>query len=287
MKKSTLLAVFLLVGVSLNAQIAFYLRPTIITKTNQSKLGLGWENSPTHNTISNEYFSFENKSQFYNSNLDFGINLGVQVKEKHFYELGWSRDHSSILGSILSHSTVKDQQTGEEFQTEMASSVYNTFKYSRISADYRYNFWSNQKQTIQLQSLVGFGLLMNKNDGLGSSTLTLNPLNSGSEIGTGVYINENFAKSQTYYRNTMYLKFGLGMDFRAKNNEHLFALDLSYLYGTRDVQYANNKIIVRDNGVDKKYLYTQSSKGSGVYLTLSRRFQVYPWIPLKNKSDKI
>jgi len=49
------------------------------------------------------------------------------------------------------------------------------------------------------------------------------------------------------------------------------------LQGTRNIQVDHHRIKINDNVTDVNFFYTFSSRGSGIYFTVSRRLQVYPW----------
>src|SRR5690554_2521912 len=95
LSKTVVLGLLLLLGSTLNAQVAFYLRPTVNMKTNQSSFGTEYQMN-TYNSVTNEHFTIVNRPMFLDGHIDLGINAGIQIKEKHFIELGISSDHSSI-----------------------------------------------------------------------------------------------------------------------------------------------------------------------------------------------
>lgn len=289
--KTGIFVFLLFFGSAINAQVAFYLRPTILVKTNESQLG-GGLHVPGNNMVSNQHFSFLNNPMFFDGNIDIGINLGIQLNKKHFLELGLSQDHSSIGNSMLIHSTYTDFETGVDYKTANSSFSTTSPHYGRLSLDYHYNFWSNKNETLRLQSIVGVGMLLNGNgtNEYGSSLPEPNSPDDYQEIAPDVFITNKFTLSRNYAKNSTYLKFGLGMDFFTKKDRHLFSLDVTYLYSRRTVQYEENRIHVLDHGVETNYLSSQTSRGSGLYFTLSRKFQVYPWIPLsksKREGDKL
>lgn len=301
LSKTVVLGLLLLLGSTLNAQVAFYLRPTVNMKTNQSSFGTEYQMN-TYNSVTNEHFTFVNRPMFLDGHIDLGINAGIQIKEKHFIELGISSDHSSIGRSLLTHSNFNDFETGENYASNSYS--HNTVSpfYGRISADYHNNFWNNKKGTIGFRSVAGIGFLFsgnsklqangsaNKNGIMGNDEFGFGPIgldNEIQQIAPDVFITDYVTKTETYDGVTPYLKFGLGIDFSTKKDFHLFSFDVSYLLSTGVVQQQENRITVMDNNVETNYRYNQSSRGSGLYFTLSRKFQVYPWIPLNSKPDKI
>ncbi|RYM34094.1 hypothetical protein ERX46_09040 [Brumimicrobium glaciale] len=287
LKKSTLLSIFLLFGITLNAQVAFYLRPTIIAKTNQGKFG-SFSGKASFNTITNEHFTFANQPVLFSGYLDIGFNIGIQIKEKHFIELGLSSDYSSIGNNILINSTYTDFQTGKEYITNNYSMGTTSIYYPRLSVDYHNNFWSNPKETLRIRSVAGVGVLIGgksiASNG-GDSPDQPNSPEDYREIGPNIFITNEYSTSTNNGGNTAYFKLGFGMDFNTKKDRHLFSLDASYLLSARPVQYEETRIHVLDNGNEVNYLFDQSSRGSGFYFQISRKFQVYPWIPIRK--DKI
>ncbi|RFC55896.1 hypothetical protein DXU93_02870 [Brumimicrobium aurantiacum] len=275
-------------------------------KTNKSTFGtLHQMNS--YNSVTNEHFTFVNRPMFLDGHIDLGVNVGVQIKEKHFIELGISSDHSSIGRSLLTHSTVIDNETGESYMRDAYSHNTTSIYYWRISADYHNNFWKNKKETIAFRSMAGIGVLLNPS---GNRNYSANGSASGpgllssDDFGFGI-INENYGNDEMHqiepdvfitdyvseieiYRGVSpYVKFGLGVDFSTKKDFHLFSFDVSYILNSIVVQQQESKITVMDHGTETNYRYNQSSRSSGLYFTLSRKFQVHPWIPLKRKKDQI
>lgn len=299
LKKSTLLALFLFLGITINAQIAFHVRPTVNMKTNQSSFGTGYQMN-TYNSVTNEHFTFVNRPMFLDGHIDLGINVGIQIKEKHFIEIGISSDHSSIGRSVLIHSNFNDFETGENYTSNRYSCTTVSPFYGRLSANYHNNFWNNKKGTIGFRSIAGIGFLFTGNsillsgnyklliNGNGNGMLgdddygigTIGDNNEIQQIAPDVFITDQVSKTETYGGVTGYVKFGLGIDFSTKKDFHLFSFDISYLLSARPVQFQETRITVIDNGVETNYRYNQSSRGSGLYFTLSRRFQFYPWKPI-------
>ncbi|WP_159038600.1 hypothetical protein [Brumimicrobium mesophilum] len=276
-------------------------------KTNKSTFGTGHQMN-SHNSITNEHFTFVNRSMFLDGHVDLGINAGIQIKEKHFIELGFSSDHSSIGRSLLTNSIFNDYETGENYTSNTYSHNTVSIHYWRISADYHNNFWKNQKGTIAFRSMSGIGILLNPSgntnySGNGSANglgllgkddfgFGINNESYGNDemhqIKPDVFLTDYVSKIEIHRGISPYVKFGLGIDFSTKDDFHLFSFDVSYLLSGRIVQQQESRITVMDNGVETNYRYSQSSIGSGLYFTLSRKFQVYPWLPLKkNKREKI
>jgi hypothetical protein len=165
MTKITLLALFLLFGSAMNSQIAFYLRPTVNMKTNQGNIWGNLMTHPVYSTMTNEYFSIHTGKMYFDDNqIDLGLNLGLKYKNKHYFEIGISTDHSGIQtqasfipwGIDHYNSNLPIVKTGGHHNQ---SEIGNPF--TRISFTYNNLIWKNDANTIQLRGLFGIGSMYN------------------------------------------------------------------------------------------------------------------------------
>lgn len=286
--KNILLICFLLFGYSLNAQVSFYLLPTINMKTQHSFFG---NNNFTekYSELSNKYFTFRNdKLHFDRNNINFGINVGLKLKNKHFFEFGYSTDNSGVAVGVVAQSYMNTYQDTEGDFYNSASSTYSQTgsSFSRISFNYAYLFYKNKNKTLQARFVGGLGLLHKSSVNRKKNKYHVDyiPHFTHGQISTDVFITEHYSRVTNIWRNSFYLNFGLGLDFYTKKaNTYLFSFDVTYHQGTRAVQIDDNFIKVVDTGDELNFHYRVGSRASGIYFTLSRRFQVYPWISKKNK----
>jgi hypothetical protein len=270
---------------SLNSQVAFYLRPTVNMKTNQGNIWGNLMTNPVYSTMTNKYFSIHTGKIFFDDNqIDFGINLGLKYKNKHFFEIGIATDHSGIQTQAsfipwgIDHysSNLPIVKTGGHHNQ---SEIGNPF--TRISLSYSNLIWKNKSNSIQLRGLYGLGSMYNHYVNRKKNIYEVGeiPAFTLGEIDSNVFNTEYSITSTSAWRNSLFLNVGIGADFYTKkSNKYLFSFDLFYVQGTRNVQIEHHRIKIEDYNLGKEtnFLYTFSSRGSGFYFMLSRRLQIYP-----------
>lgn len=290
MHKTTLFVLFMMLGSTLCSQVSFYLRPTVNMKTNQGNIFGTPGTQPEYKTMTNEYFSISTGKMYFDMNqVNLGLHFGVRLKDRHFFELGFSSDNSGIKTQAGVHQWSIDPYTNSPSPPVVRTGVnHNQVEigspFTRISFTYNNLVWKNTLKTIQLRSIVGFGSMFNQhvNRKKGIFVTQVDPVFELNNIDSNIFNTEYTITSTSAWRNSLYLNLGLGVDFYSKKkNKYLFSFDIFYLQGTRNVQIGHHRIKINDNGKDVNFLYSFSSRGSGFYFTLSRRLQFYPWRPNK------
>jgi hypothetical protein len=285
MQKSTLFVLFLTFGNTLYSQMSFYLRPTVNMKTNQSHFFGDRISRPIYHTVANEYFSISaDKSYFDGGNINLGIHVGAKIKEKHFFELGYSGDNSGVKTQAGGHSWTYDSDFSPAIPVISGGNhVGSTFgkPFTRLSFTYNSVLYKNSTNTLHVRGTVGFGSLFNRFVDRKKLIFDVEEHPSFTMLlDSNVYNTQYIITSVNPWRHSPYLNLGLGFDFYSKNrHKYLFSFDLFYLQGTRNVQVDTHRIWIEDHGEEKIFRYLFMSKGSGIYFTLSRRIQVYPWRP--------
>lgn len=288
-----LIILFWMLGGTLYSQVSFYLRPTVNMKTNQGRIWGPGAAKPIYSTMTNQYFSIiSDRSYFDNGNINLGLHLGIKVRDKHFFELGASTDNAGIKTQAFKHDWSLDPYTSNPNPQVVRKGGNNNqyihgSPFTRISFSYNNLIWKNTAETVRLRGIVGFGSMFNPYVNRKKGEF-VSQVNNVFEIGIvdSNAVNDVYEITSTSaWRNSLYGNIGLGADFYSKKKKsYLFSFDLFFLQGTRNVQIAHHRININDNGKDINFFYTFSSRGSGFYFTLSRRLQVYPWRPNKNKN---
>jgi len=99
--------------------------------------------------------------------------------------------------------------------------------------------------------------------------------------------NKIFEYNTTGY--TAYGKYALVYGLAVKSdlyrkNKYLFSIGLQFTPSKRYLSFFKTSIKVIDNtNKATNYIFYQYNKASGLYFTVSRRFQIYPWKKRKNK----
>ncbi|NLL27966.1 MAG: hypothetical protein GX259_04155 [Bacteroidales bacterium] len=280
--KNILTILFLLSFVFVNAQVSFYLRPEVNLKSTNSYFT---DNKST--SIQNEYFTFIYERTFLNfNNLNAGINVGLRLNNKHSFELGVSTNNLNTKSGIIAHRSYIIDSTNVKYKIPTESNFSFTKGYTRISFLYNYLLWKNPANTINVRGAVGFGTLFNRRVSPKKGVYTISNENG---IGFSDPL-DSIQMSHTvqileYHKNSLYYNFGLGVDFFTKKNKNLFSIDVSYMHGFRRLQVNTNRINVTDGIKNANYIYSYgvSYKGSGFYIGISKKINLYTIKPsIKN-----
>lgn len=289
MPKTIFVILFWILGCSLNAQVSFYIRPAASMKTQQSFFGSN-HYSEKYTEYSNTYFTFRNDRNYFDrNNVQLGLQLGLIFHEKHLFELGLATDNSGVAVGVKAQSYMNTYEDTEGDFFNSAGSTYSQIgsQHLRIAFNYNNIFYKNKYNTIHTRLIVGSGVLHNSsvNRRKGEYNIEILPHFSHGQVSNNVFIDEHYSRVTNFWKNSLYFKFGLGIDFHTKKtNSYLFSFDIYYLQGTRTVQVNDNFIKVIDSGEEIDFHYRVGSRNSGFYFTLSRRFKVYPW--KTSKKDK-
>ena len=292
MKNKIAFVIILILSGSFHSQISFYVRPTVNMKTQQSFFGNN-RASENYSEYSNNYFTFRNDRHYFDRNtINLGLNAGVEFKKKHFFEFGYSIDNSGVAVGVKAQSYMNNYQDTDGLFYNSAGSTYSqtSSSHSRISFSYSTFFYKNYSNTFQARLIGGIGLFHNPsvNRKKNIYDVDYSPHFTHGQIAQDVFITEHYSRISNYWRNSFYVNLGIGGDFYTKkNHKYLFSFDLSYLQGTRLIQIDDNFISLTDHGDMLNFHYRVSSRGSGIYFTLSRRLQVYPWGIKKKTAAKV
>lgn len=277
----------------INAQTKFFIKPTIDSKICTSTLLNNrynqFINLPIKNGFPiNPYFSANNVILSSRPCINFGVYVAMSINNgKHIFEIGVNED---VTGSAYeSHYMLYSDNDSLNFY----SNSYNRIRSSLFT--YRYHMQYSLRLTKQSSWVTpyltfGSGLIYNRDYNADEvDNPFLNPALDIESYGN-VQIDENVAIYKvshiTYASNKYsgYINLGISGDFYTKSNAHLFSISIFYLQGFKILEDTYHRHFITDNGVDKIYSHSTSSRGSGLYFQLSRKFQFHPW-PIKIKNS--
>lgn len=280
-----IIVVFLIISIgNIYSQSTFFVRPTL-----DSKLFVGTTDNTLsnfiifdNNTAENPYFQVNNKLLSYRSVIHFGINFGLCLNNRHTIELGWSQDGT---GSSWQTKMMTWDTTSYGLQTfsNNGSIQQSYISYHKLLLNYQYQLIANENKTSFGLSF-GTGLLFNPNKKKNISPPSI-IYGQYSSDESSTYLDENISipiqesEMFAFTRLSSYLLIGLYGDIRIKHN-YIFSASLSYLQGFKFMEYSVHRYHVIDNSTEKRFDYTSVSRGSGIYLQISRKFQL---CPLKKK----
>lgn len=274
-----------------HSQLTFYIAPEIYAKTNTSSLHINPLNKnlplgSQYNILQNDFFMFTNNRIHFGSEINFGLKAGVRYK-KNYFEIGFSSDHSSI-----SHTTTAPEMSNLYYSTgDIPIYTYSDFgfivgsrTYYKFSLDYNRLFWQDKNQVFRLSFGLGSGILFNKYVNKKKNMFDIQTYDLKVPEGTpDQYVSSHILNIYGRNRFTFYLRLNSEISFSTKKGVELFSINISYLRGLNYTQYGQHIYTVYDYGDIREYMIFQFSRGSGFYFQISRKFQLYPWIPLSKK----
>ena len=256
-----------LVGIS--SQVSFYVEPTIQTKTSISSTSFFRMTDfqiqdDSRFTLNNRFLIFPQKL----SPLTLGINIGLVLKNKrHIFNLGIMGDESNA-GFDYSFRTIDD--FGNPSSRDGGFNTGRSF--TNVHFNYKYKLNSKNKE-FNWYLLAGFGwALRNKSSNLTFETDVV----KGRINDTTNFLLES-TNTRTYNPFVMMYNLGLQVDVNSKKGNYLFSSSLNYFYSNQVLTYLPTEINIYSNTKSETFQSASYSTGSGIYLQVSRRIQVYPW----------
>jgi hypothetical protein len=247
-------------------QFRLFIKPTYQSKNSFARL------APENNI--NEKFPFQNKGfymPFSNSftspfvthpTFDIGLSVGVISEDKkHLFEIEYSKDHCGYrTKSYFSH------------YLDPNSNSLDFYWYPNLNRfSLNYSLLICSKKNYGLRFTTSAGILTNKKN-------NLNRL--AEQFYTGMFVAPNVEITSAYIqpfqekKTNVFLKIGLQNDFSIKS-KYIASLSLHYLQGIGQISFVQYTQEYNINGIPSKNSVGLFSRGSGVYLELSRRINVY------------
>ncbi len=269
------------------SQTTFYVRPIIENKIFIGNISYGVfdpiiiQNKP----FDNPYISVRNNKYFTAPVFNLGINLGVNFSDKHLLELMFGTDAAGnrldMRFLVLGGSSLPQVDEGYVQSRAYRSGGIN---YYRMGVNYHYRITHNfQKSNLGIST--GAGLLFNPNVEFAKGPYSIitdwysyldgNP----ATLIDNVRFESIETKQYAVGRWGSFMCLGVYADLWMFKT-YLFSMNLYYLQSFKIMEITDYELIFDDNGVINSFKYTSNSRGSGFYLQLSRRFNV--WKPGSN-----
>lgn len=225
-----------------------------------------------------DLFSYEHSSYCVNQPLRLGASIGYQVNSRHAIEIGIHADGVSSKTRLrfASYQPLVDYTTPIYILNKSKSTQ------SRIFLNYKYSFFKKPGKTnVSLVPVISIGRRAGPK---GQESV-------GSFGISGILIKDSLVYSESSEGYTSYSKyafqFGLGLssDVYIKS-KYWFSASLFYSH-TKTALYfdhTNMSITNLQTGVTTDYVFGLTNRASGLYVGVSRKFQLIPW--KKNKQTK-
>lgn len=255
------------------AQTSFYFRPVFETKADFASTNAYRYSDHIFNN--NSYFQYDNlgiKNSFHDFSLTMGGFVGMKSKNSSYLlELGLVGDQSQS-GFKLNFMS-KDLPTNTYYPNSISLVNGRAFKRLTFQSSILINQKSDKKQKYYFISGLSFGFkppapsFGNLDSNVQLITLENNIVLKNE---TGLY--SEFTK---FY----FGHIGFSVEIHSKNR-YLFDITLfvnKSFNRNHTISHVTSTITILENNVEKeKYAFSSWSKGSGIILQLSRKFQFYP-----------
>jgi len=266
MKNINVIMVFVvafLYSVVLSAQVNVYIEPTI-----QAKIGISsTSSSSSHKKLMNQayYTKFETKS-LRMSGIPIGLNIGLSFNnEKQRLNVGFISEKATI-GYDATARPVPPAEA--QYGVDIESMV--DVSYIRLNLLFEQRLYS-RKTKDPWYVVAGVGLALNNKINFLSSTRHGN-LEDTDTVGTMIL--EDVRKPSLSLKVTPSLTIGVKKDFYSQKGKYLLSSSLFYTHGMEnivDMKVLHYTAVGTDRRIVGNDIY---SKGSGVYLQVSRRLNI-------------
>ncbi len=246
------------------AQMKFFIRPTLNMKAYTGSVDAGPFVFHSNNFASNTYFKIKNNKFYTQSIIDLGLHLGCKLKNTNtLIEFGYNKDGAGI--------SVNEIYTTYQAQDSLYLSQDIRFKYTLFVHRFSLQISKPIKNTLNYIT-YGLGIMYNpsgfKNGVWQSETWS----SYGGTLNPNVKMDIDHVNG-SYKRWTPILSLGVSRDVVIKN-KYIVTCDVFYTQGFKTLLITSHKYIIRENGTKFQYIYGSLSKGSGLYLQLSRQLMI-------------
>ncbi|MCC6182428.1 MAG: hypothetical protein IT237_11405 [Bacteroidia bacterium] len=211
--------------------------------------------------------------------LNFGISAGIQLSPKKEILIGLNTDGNSFIYKVYAD----NYQNGIGY-TFGESSIKGKSSFIRYYINYKYTLYS-LPSNLNCSIIIGAGMAQRGGPQKGGeSTGNFGIAGTIDENGT-VYAFQN--KSFTWHKRGYLINFGLGSDVYIRN-KYIFSSTLIFTYSPYATGRDLNTLTISNPNTNYSKTYKQNVdfKGTGLYLGVSRRFQIYQTKKIKPTDQK-
>jgi hypothetical protein len=149
--------------------------------------------------------------------------------------------------------------------------------------------------TTNLKTFFNFGIgivynpfAYSKRKGKGGTSETFGVISdslSYTYLDEGIFFKSKKNTANSVNRKSLAINIGFSSDFYTDKKKYLFSASIFYVRSFNTMAGFSYEYVISDHGIDKKYVYSTSSNGSGIYFQLSRRIQFKTWKDKLKKNE--
>lgn len=243
---------------------SLFIEPTISTKASVSSTNPRFFSNFTGTPYGP--FSIKNRAFIYTqeySPILLGIKIGTVSKNKrNILSFGFNADESNS-GYNYVYRGVEGFEGGSYHDGRGFTNIHLNYAFRLNKSVQQFDFY------VHFAIGVGF----HRQKGFGPYT------GNDSEFSTGGG-DKFLLKSNVYTPNksTFLLSGGLDLDIKSGKGKYLFSLSLYYTHSSKVMSTVSTNVKTTGPKGNYGYGYMFFGRGSGLYLQISRRFQLFPWL---------
>ncbi|MEN9326429.1 MAG: hypothetical protein RI943_850 [Bacteroidota bacterium] len=259
------------------AQTTFSISPLV----NHKLLFNGFSRVENQIQAVNPYFNFYPKLISNRPSINIGLRLTMNFKnDGHLLMCEWSQDAMGTMSKTTTLGTSNTYGLPEPaFKTYSIGTSYfqSGFVFDRFSLFYGRKL-TKDKSLQKVWMLFDFSFAKSFDNQAEWKYENFPENNSVYYHNNATFLSKEI---KAYSIKGIYalLGFGLMTDFSIrlkKKNLYLFTAEAQYRQGFKTMGFSTETTLINDTGETIAFLNSISSKGSGVYFQISRKFQLYP-----------
>lgn len=271
MKKLIITSILIMMLGLSNAQVSFFISPDLYTKmsfnSEDPSLFDSW--STKSPVIPNDLFTYENTNYSLYNPFKLGLSIGTKFKNKNELILGIHSDGVSSKSKVMFFS----YQPFLDAYTTGINIRKTTTVQTRVFIAYKYYIKkSSNKTSFALLPSIGLAYRSGKSF-----------QNVGSFGSEGILTKSGivFTRKSTSYTNALDKAFLLGIGISSDiflKSKYFCSLTFQYSHTKKSLYFQETRMKVTNTITNESdlYIFTVMNRASGLYLTLSRKIQVYP-----------
>jgi hypothetical protein len=227
----------------------------------------------------NPYYNFYAKRISHRPSINIGLRLDASLDNEKYTVMGeWSQDATGTMSKTTSLNTTNTYGLPDPPYKTYSDGVnyfQNGFVFNRFSLFGGLRI-TKQEFLTKVWILLDYSLAITK-----SNQMFWNYENFSENNSEYYYNNAKWVKTETQaeiYKG-VYSLIGVGLkaDVFLKFNSnptYIFTAETHFRQGLRLMSHGSETTVIDDNGEILAFLNTLSSKGSGIYFQISRRFKI-------------
>lgn len=224
------------------------------------------------------YYDYRTSNVTLRKPINYGLTFGVKIKNKHELTFTINSDGNTVFTEVLLNSFSNTWNYTPNSTTSTIKSGFNSYWFN-----YKYEVFKFKNNTT-ISPIIGVGLTSRAGPNIwGLSLGTMATATTISENGGSLVYSSG---SYTGHKRGWLVNIGLSSDIHVKE-KYWFSCSLLYSYSRAilDLNVNTIRVNIPQENYNNTWEHTILPRGSGIYLSVSRKIQLFPWL-WKSKKKK-